>query len=427
MAMSRKDQDQKGAENGPPAGAPRPEGQVPPPPDRPAPPEGFLPDDSFLLDVEDEAARTPAPTADAGAAAAHASAGEEWIVVDDDLTETEAAAEPVKPAAPAEPIEAAAAGEAQAPQTQLPKWYSAREEGELPAFVAEESGAEGAAAAIAAAPSAAGAAESAAQPAATEALVAPILPLERARRRKLVLAAAGLVVALGLAATLLFQSGGAPEGREVASVPVVKQPREPPPKPAQPVLPVEPRPEDSVPALPPPEPTPPEPIPSPPVAETSPTPPIPEPTEVARGPERAPVTHPAAAIDPGRRHPLPPANPERRAPPAAKDDTILQLKNGHTFRGRITRVRGSRVTLRVGNGDCVFDLSEVSLLDSSAPEYRRVDQMPEASVVLASGQHLRGRLLKQTEEHVVLVVSNGQVIFPRHDIKDVSFTGRIHF
>ena len=42
-------------------------------------------------------------------------------------------------------------------------------------------------------------------------------------------------------------------------------------------------------------------------------------------------------------------------------DTIVELKNGHTFRGQISRVKGSRVTLRVGAGECVFDLADVTL------------------------------------------------------------------
>ena len=53
--------------------------------------------------------------------------------------------------------------------------------------------------------------------------------------------------------------------------------------------------------------------------------------------------------------------------------------------------------------------------------------MPEASVVLVSGQRMRGRLMKQTAQHVVLVVEKGQLIFPRSEVRDVSFTGRIHF
>ena len=47
--------------------------------------------------------------------------------------------------------------------------------------------------------------------------------------------------------------------------------------------------------------------------------------------------------------------------------------------------------------------------------------------MLHNGQRLRGRLMKQTSEDVVLVVNNGQVVFPRSDVREVSFTGRIHF
>src|SRR6185503_5885476 len=109
---------------------------------------------------------------------------------------------------------------------------------------------------------------------------------------------------------------------------------------------------------------------------------------------KAPVA--PTVLDGGRKRPLPPfvEKGNNKAPPAKKDDVIVELRNGNTFRGQITRTKGSRVTLKVGAGECVFDLADVTLLDSSAPEYRRIDQMPEASVVLTSGAHLRGRLMK---------------------------------
>ncbi|MBM4015459.1 MAG: hypothetical protein FJ293_10915 [Planctomycetes bacterium] len=124
---------------------------------------------------------------------------------------------------------------------------------------------------------------------------------------------------------------------------------------------------------------------------------------------------------------LPEAAARTGRSPLEGSDTIVQLRNGHLFRGRVSRVRDTRLTLRVGSGECVFDLADIALLDATQPEYRRENDMPEASVVLTNGQRLRGRLMKQTPESVVLMVANGQLVCPRADVREVSFTGRIHF
>jgi hypothetical protein len=134
---------------------------------------------------------------------------------------------------------------------------------------------------------------------------------------------------------------------------------------------------------------------------------------------------PSAAVPASRT--LPTAAARTARSPLEGSDTIVQLKNGHLFRGRVLRVRDTRLTLRVGAGECVFDLADIALLDATQPEYRRESDMPEASVVLRNGQRLRGRLMKQTIDNVVLVVANGQLVCPRADIREVSFTGRIHF
>lgn len=394
---------------------------------RQPPADGYLPDDSFLLDVDDEASGLPAPIAEVGEGAAGAAAGEEWILVDDDVVADEPAeARPIAAESTAEPVAAALPLEAASAQTRIPSWQT-QDESALPAFVAEDREAAGAAAAIDAAPPAAPASEPGAGEAAAEAAeLAPVVPLERARRRRIAIAAAGILIAVGGgAATWHFTRPGPDVG---GSVEIAAGPRgpapdadavQPPPAPE-----TEPAPEPVAVApdpLPEPVPAPlPEPVPEPP-------PPLP-PVEAAKPAPRPTTALVPVAPDPGRKRPLPSLSAApRAAPPGPKSDTIVELRNGHTFRGQISRVRGSRVSLRIGSGECVFDLADVTLLDSTAPEYRRIDQMPEASVILRSGQHLRGRLMKQTDSHVVLVVKNGQLIFPRADIRDVSFTGRIHF
>ena len=294
--------------------------------------------------------------------------------------------------------------------------------------------------------------------------LAPVLPLRRGRRRWL--AAAGMLLGAALTSALLFELdrrgllasfGGSGDAETVAVVP-----RRSPPPPVTPAPPEATVGDAAVQAAP-----------------TSTEPPVPAakaPAEVAttespigppvelpvelpvepdaalpvEAPVAAPVetlveapvdsaVGPVAAATPAAAAPAEFANglkPRRSLPEAAArtgrsplegSDTIVQLQNGHLFRGRVVRVRDTRLTLRVGSGECVFDLADIALLDATQPEYRREGDMPEASVVLMNGQRLRGRLMKQTPDSVVLMVANGQLVCPRADVREVSFTGRIHF
>ncbi len=406
--MTKKQEaDDAGRRDAKPAGGSSP---TPPPPDdgaaakRAAKASGFLPDDSFLLEIDDASARSAESKADRAPAD---DPNEEWLLVDDDAL----AAEPA-PAAEPMAAEAAIAGAfGAAPATKTPGWYT-QDESPLPTFAASESET---AMATQAAPERAAAAAVATAP--------PVRSLATARRRPRMLAAAGLLVALGAGAALVFEMRR--RGAESESIDVASRPRPAWRKPAEPSVAVA-QPEPST-------------VPSPPVSEPAAAALAPELVAVAppsperefpiarREPAPTPPT-PPDVVDPPRKRPLPPLNGAKRPPaPARKDDTIVELRNGHTFRGQITRAKGARVALRIGSGECEFDLAEVTLLDSTAPEYRRADQMPEASVVLVSGQRLRGRLLKQSADRVVLVVDRGQLVVPRADVKEVSFTGRIHF
>jgi len=358
-----------------------------------------------------------------------------------------------------EAVEPAMADAGSAPsRPSLPSWIT-RDEGELPSFVADEDGEDHDGAATAEATASAG--ESAPTGASTavaeepelaEAAAAPAGTVVVMPRRRRWLAAAGLLAAAALSAAAYFElerRGLLPFGQEGESDLVAVAPRGTPKEPAvtapveEPVVATEPAPTTEPAAT---EPEPPvaeapseppvaaeplaEPAPTiettppvaaePPVAETPPSPP-PHDTPVA-----TPPSEPGLVVDAPATHAPPGATPRVRNE-LEGTETIVQLVNGHLFRGRITRVRDTKVTLRVGAGECVFDMSEITLLDATQPEYRREKDMPEASVVLHNGQRLRGRLMKQTSEDVVLVVANGQVVFPRSDVREVSFTGRIHF
>lgn len=364
------------------------------------------------------------------------------------------APEVVEPEA-VEPTMADAASAASRPS--LPSWAT-RDESDLPSFVADEDGEDHDNAATAAA-TASGRDEppmgesvatdestaEAEQPELVEAAAATEGVVVSLPRRRRWLAAAGVMAVVGLGAAAYYELDKrgllpfAPQGDEGA---VAVAPRDPKAaKPAdEPVAAVEPAPAATEPTVAetPSEPTVEEtPVAEAPIAEETPaveeTPPAATETPVADAPPSLPPDEtPVATTDPGLVVDAPPTRSPPGSSPRVRNElegteTIVQLVNGHLFRGRISRVRDTKVTLRIGSGECVFDLSEITLLDSTQPEYRREKDMPEASVVLNNGQRLRGRLMKQTSEDVVLVVNNGQVVFPRADVREVSFTGRIHF
>jgi len=193
------------------------------------------------------------------------------------------------------------------------------------------------------------------------------------------------------------------------------------------------------------KPTPPAPAPTPPPAKSETIPVIPvnaptDPAATAVAPKPAPADPNAKAAGPkgtpttivNSQLPIRPAKPldpkaAKAAAGAKRTDTIVELKNGYTLRGRLKRVKDDQITLGVPGGEFTFSLPDVKVLDASAPEYRSEADMPPVSIVLKSGQRMRGKLLKQDADHVVLVVEAGQIVIDRSEIREVSFTGRIHF
>ena len=110
-----------------------------------------------------------------------------------------------------------------------------------------------------------------------------------------------------------------------------------------------------------------------------------------------------------------------------RGEAVVQLKTGHSFRGRIKRTRGEELTLGVGTGEITFNLADITILDFEDPEYRTLQELPKASVILTNGQRLRGRLVKEDDELVVLAFGSGRLTVRREDVSAVSFVGRVHF
>ena len=144
-------------------------------------------------------------------------------------------------------------------------------------------------------------------------------------------------------------------------------------------------------------------------------------------PARAPAKQPnptTVIVDP--RQPIRPAKVmpgpanAKSTGPVKKTDTIVELKNGYTMRGRLKRVKDDQLTLGVTNGEFTFPLADIKALDGSAPEYMAAADMPSVSIVLKGGQRLRGKKMKEDAEKVVLVVDQGQIVVYRSEIREVS-------
>lgn len=446
---------------------------------------GFLPDDSFLLDMGEAAPRVRATgqddaneewllvdddlvaSASEGDAAPSALRSTAKLPADDGQRDAEAArlvsemkdmAAEIGPARAAPPsmveppadvasriaeVEAQAVAPMDAPSASEPDF-------------AEESGA---------APEAAPAAEAAAQQE-----EAPVAPLQQAKAKKkgpqstrrLLARAAGLLFVASLVGggwyawknygpfnLQKFWPFGKGESTEVAAQPIAPKTdpnaAKPAPKPAPKADPnaakpapksdpvaakpdVAPKsdPSSSIPVI---QANPIAPTPAP-VGDPKVQPPQPVKDPVAKAPEK-PANPTTVIVDP--RQPIRPAKvmpgpaTAKSTGSTKKTDTIVELKNGYTMRGRLKRVKDDQLTLGVTNGEFTFPLADVKVLDGSAPEYLAPADMPPISIVLKGGQRLRGKKLKEDAERVVLVVDQGQIVVNRSEIREVSATGRIHF
>lgn len=155
-----------------------------------------------------------------------------------------------------------------------------------------------------------------------------------------------------------------------------------------------------------------------------------KPTAATSAKPAAPKSTPTSIVN--AQNPIRPVKPlataaAKTSSAVKKNDTIIELQNGYTLRGSVKRMKDDQITLGVPGGECTFSMADVKVLDSTAPEYMPETQMLPVSIVLKSGQRLRGKLLKSSPERVVIVVDHGQMVIDRDQIREVSFTGRIHF
>jgi len=253
-----------------------------------------------------------------------------------------------------------------------------------------------------------------------------VLPRHAARKparwRTLGLAAAALLVAGALVAFYLPRKKG--DGPAVAKAP---QPRpapaprkepaprpEPPPPPAP--TPVEPEVARSEPA---PEPTPePEPVPAP----ATPPRPAESVTTVAEALSsmlsRAfarPGT--AVALDEGG---IEVTLRDNTTVTLAPGESLVELKNGNYFKGRIHHLSQQALTMAFAYGRIRIPMGELlQIVPRGSPDYLPLGSFPEAAIRLANGNRLTGRVLKETGDRVILGYPSARIVVSRSAIAEV--------
>jgi hypothetical protein len=102
----------------------------------------------------------------------------------------------------------------------------------------------------------------------------------------------------------------------------------------------------------------------------------------------------------------------------AADETIVELKNGNTFAGRLRRFDAKGVSLEIWNG--IISLSSEQLrgfLGSDSPEYQPIGSMPMGYVELPNRNRIYGRIFKVTDSRIILAVSGARFGFSPEQVK----------
>ncbi|MEW6742599.1 MAG: hypothetical protein AB1486_07555 [Planctomycetota bacterium] len=105
-----------------------------------------------------------------------------------------------------------------------------------------------------------------------------------------------------------------------------------------------------------------------------------------------------------------------------KDETIVELKNGNYFKGKIKKLSDDAITLYYDKGEYTFSMLELKqIVPPGSREYLPLDRFPEASVCLANGSRFRGRVIKDDEEKIVVGYPAGRLTFRRADVREIDY------
>jgi hypothetical protein len=155
--------------------------------------------------------------------------------------------------------------------------------------------------------------------------------------------------------------------------------------------------------------------------------PVPDPRPVPKDPEPLPRPEP--------RDPLPDPGAEilKAAPPLVVEthdnqkvtlqegEILVELQNGNYLKGRLHTVTPKLLKLAVKGGHVTVEMSRLKKIPTDAEEspFRTFESYPRARVQLVTGEVLRGRLLRSTEDEVELVFPSGRVVLRRDMVRYV--------
>jgi hypothetical protein len=129
----------------------------------------------------------------------------------------------------------------------------------------------------------------------------------------------------------------------------------------------------------------------------------------------------AVASEPTEEEPTEQAKDEDRHP--EREETIIELKNGHQFRGMVKKMTDDQITLSYAKGQYTFARADVNqIIPPGSREYQPIESFPEAFVRLKRGSAcFRAHVLKDSSDRVVLGYAAGKLTFARAEIADIKY------
>jgi small nuclear ribonucleoprotein (snRNP)-like protein len=104
----------------------------------------------------------------------------------------------------------------------------------------------------------------------------------------------------------------------------------------------------------------------------------------------------------------------------AEGEILVELRNGNYLKGRLHKVTHRELRLAMPGGYVDVELSRLrSAFGEGEPPCRSIESYPIARVRLKTGEVLRGRLLRSTEQDVELVFPSGRIVLRRDMVRYV--------
>ncbi len=102
----------------------------------------------------------------------------------------------------------------------------------------------------------------------------------------------------------------------------------------------------------------------------------------------------------------------------AKDETIVELKNGNTFAGRMKRFDSRGLDLEIWNGHITLSTEQLAgVLPPDAVDYQPIENFPWGFVEMPNRNRIYGRVFKVTPSRIILVVNGARFAFSPSTVK----------